>query len=66
MHLRGQPIPGLYAIGNAAAHTEYGTGYQAGLSLASAMTFSYLTAGHLAGTNAEQGIVRGKPPLTRL
>ncbi len=35
---RGATIPGLYAVGNAATHSEYGVGYQAGHSLASAMT----------------------------
>ena len=42
-------IPGLYAIGNTAAHLEYGIGYQAGYSLASGMTFGYLAALHMAG-----------------
>jgi len=42
IHQRRHPIPGLYASGNAAAATEYGVGYQAGLSLAVSMTFSYL------------------------
>lgn len=42
------PIPGLFAVGNAAAHDEYGTGYQAGQSLGSAMTFAYLAAEALA------------------
>jgi 3-oxosteroid 1-dehydrogenase len=41
---RGNTISGLYAVGNAAAHTEYGVGYQAGHSLASAMTFGFLAA----------------------
>lgn len=36
------PIPGLYAAGNAAAHDEYGHGYQAGQSLGSALTFALL------------------------
>src|ERR1700751_1720130 len=40
IHQRRHPIPGLYASGNAAAATEQGIGYQAGLSLASSMTFS--------------------------
>jgi 3-oxosteroid 1-dehydrogenase len=48
---RGSPIPGLYAAGNNAAHTEYGVGYQAGFSLGSAMTFGYLAARHMAGLN---------------
>jgi 3-oxosteroid 1-dehydrogenase len=42
IHQRRYPIPGFYASGNVAAATEHGVGYQAGLSLASSMTFSYL------------------------
>jgi 3-oxosteroid 1-dehydrogenase len=49
MHHRGQPVAGLYAIGNAAARTEFGAGYQAGLTLASGMTFGYIAAEHMAG-----------------
>jgi 3-oxosteroid 1-dehydrogenase len=37
----GEVIPGLFAIGNTAAHLEYGIGYQAGYSLTAAMTFGY-------------------------
>jgi 3-oxosteroid 1-dehydrogenase len=44
---RGNPILGLYAVGNAAAHTEYGVGYQAGYSLASGLTFGYVAAKHM-------------------
>jgi 3-oxosteroid 1-dehydrogenase len=47
IHQRRRPIPGLYASGNAAAATEQGIGYQAGLSLAAAMTFSYLAVRHM-------------------
>jgi 3-oxosteroid 1-dehydrogenase len=47
IHQRGHPIPGLYASGNAAAATEQGVGYQAGLSLAGSMTFSYLAVRHM-------------------
>jgi 3-oxosteroid 1-dehydrogenase len=49
IHQRRRPIPGLYASGNAAAATEQGVGYQAGLSLASSMTFSYLAIRHMLG-----------------
>lgn len=42
MHQRRHPIAGLYATGNTAAKLEFGAGYQAGMTLASAMTFSYL------------------------
>jgi 3-oxosteroid 1-dehydrogenase len=47
IHQRRHPIPGLYASGNVAAATEHGIGYQAGLSLASSMTFSYLAVRHM-------------------
>ena len=47
MHQRNHPIPGLYAGGNASAHTEYGVGYQAGHSLASGMSFGYLAIRHM-------------------
>ncbi len=46
LHVRGHPIPGLYAAGNVCAVTEYGVGYQAGLSLASGITFATLAAAH--------------------
>jgi len=52
MHQRRRPIPGLYASGNVAATTEHGVGYQAGLSLASAMTFSYLAVRHMIAGGA--------------
>jgi 3-oxosteroid 1-dehydrogenase len=48
---RGLPIPGLYAAGNNAVHTEYGVGYQAGFSLGSGITFGYLAARHMAKLN---------------
>jgi 3-oxosteroid 1-dehydrogenase len=47
IHQRRYPIPGLYVSGNTAAATEQGIGYQAGLSLAAAMTFSYLAVRHM-------------------
>jgi 3-oxosteroid 1-dehydrogenase len=47
IHQRHHPIAGLYASGNVAAATEHGIGYQAGLSLAAAMTFSYLAVRHM-------------------
>jgi succinate dehydrogenase/fumarate reductase flavoprotein subunit len=53
IHQRRHPIPGLYATGNAAAATEHGIGYQAGLSLASSMTFSYLAIRHMLGGTAD-------------
>jgi 3-oxosteroid 1-dehydrogenase len=48
LHVRGHPIPGLYAIGNAAARTETGSGYQTGFSLASGLTFGLVAARRLA------------------
>jgi 3-oxosteroid 1-dehydrogenase len=51
MHQRRRPIPGLYGVGNVTARVEYGSGYQAGLTLASGMTFGYLAAGHMSGVN---------------
>lgn len=42
-----EPIPGLYAVGNAAARTEYGSGYQAGLTMASGMTFGLMAGAHM-------------------
>ena len=49
LHQRRHPIPGLYASGVAAARTELGAGYQAGLNLASGMTFSWLAVRHMRG-----------------
>jgi len=39
LHVRGHAIPGLYAAGNVAACTEYGAGFQAGLTLMSGLVF---------------------------
>ncbi len=50
-HVRGHTIPGLYAVGNAAAPTDCGIGYQAGTSLGSGITFAWLAARHAAGHN---------------
>jgi 3-oxosteroid 1-dehydrogenase len=47
IHQRRHPIPGLYASGITAAATEQGVGYQAGFSLPSSMTFSYLAVRHM-------------------
>ncbi len=50
-HVRGMTIPGLYAVGNAAARTETGSGYQTGFSLTSAMTFGMIAARDMAQSN---------------
>jgi 3-oxosteroid 1-dehydrogenase len=47
-HVRGRPIAGLYACGNAAAPTESGAGYQAGVSLMRGLVFGWLAARHAA------------------
>jgi 3-oxosteroid 1-dehydrogenase len=52
IHLRGQPIPGLYACGEVASWRHVGIGYQAGLSLAGAVTFGWLAAKHAASQTA--------------
>lgn len=44
IHVRGHPIAGLYACGSAAAPSDFGVGYQAGLLLTRGMTFGYLAA----------------------
>jgi 3-oxosteroid 1-dehydrogenase len=49
IHQRRHPIPGLYASGVAATRDEVGAGYQAGLTLSSGMTFSYLAVRHMLG-----------------
>jgi 3-oxosteroid 1-dehydrogenase len=46
MHLRGQPIPGLYAVGNAAAPLDIGAGYQSGLSNLRGIVGGYRAAKH--------------------
>jgi 3-oxosteroid 1-dehydrogenase len=46
MHLRGHAIPGLFAGGTVRVRTEYGAGYQAGLTLLGGMTFARLAVEH--------------------
>lgn len=45
----GQPIPGLYAVGNDMANVFSGTCPGAGPNLAPAMTFGYIAGRHIAG-----------------
>ncbi|WP_176562051.1 FAD-dependent oxidoreductase [Mycolicibacterium palauense] len=44
---RGVPIEGLYASGNNAAFVDYGSGYQAGYSLARSIIFSKQAIDHI-------------------
>ncbi len=48
VHARGNPIDGLYAVGNAAAPLDIGAGYQSGLSNLRGMVGGYLAAKHAA------------------
>jgi 3-oxosteroid 1-dehydrogenase len=49
VHLRGHPIPGLYAVGNSAAIRDLGAGYQSGTSNMRAITWGYIAGRHAAG-----------------
>jgi 3-oxosteroid 1-dehydrogenase len=51
LDLEGRPIPGLYAIGNAAGSVMGGAYPGAGATLGSAMTFGYVAATRLAQVN---------------
>jgi 3-oxosteroid 1-dehydrogenase len=48
MHVRGRPIPGLYAAGNAAAPLDSGAGYQSGIANLRGIVGGYLAAVHAA------------------
>jgi 3-oxosteroid 1-dehydrogenase len=48
MHVRGRPIPGLYAVGNAAAPLDIGAGYQSGLSNLRGMAGGFVAGRHAA------------------
>jgi 3-oxosteroid 1-dehydrogenase len=58
IHQRRRPIEGLYASGVVAARNELGAGYQAGLNLASAMTFSLLAVRHMARNGTAAAVPR--------
>jgi 3-oxosteroid 1-dehydrogenase len=49
MHVRGRPIPGLYAVGNAAAPLDIGAGYQSGLSNLRGLVGGFIAGNHAAG-----------------
>ena len=46
MHLRGHPMPGLYAVGNSAALLDIGSGYQSGLANLRGIVGGLLAARH--------------------
>lgn len=48
MHVRGHPIAGLYAVGNAAAPLDTGAGYQSGLSNLRGIAWGYVAGQHAA------------------
>lgn len=58
LHVRGEPIPGLYAAGNAAANQIGGLWYNAGLMNARGMTFGYLSAHHARGVALPSAVAR--------
>jgi len=62
----GNPIPGLYAVGNDAASVMGGSYPGGGITLGPAMTFGYLAAQHLAGkaTDAEPNDAAGLDRLS--
>jgi 3-oxosteroid 1-dehydrogenase len=46
LHVRGAPIPGLYATGNSAAPLDIGAGYQSGLSNLRGMVGGFIAGRH--------------------
>ncbi len=48
LHVRGQPIEGLYAVGNSAAALDTGAGYQSGMSNLRGMTWGFIAGRHAA------------------
>lgn len=49
LNTAGQPIPGLYGVGECAARLAAGVGYNSGYSLSRAMAFGYLAARDVGG-----------------
>jgi 3-oxosteroid 1-dehydrogenase len=57
-HLRGRPIEGLYAVGNAAAHLDFGPSYISGGLIARGLVWAYVAARHAAARHAAAGVQR--------
>lgn len=51
MHVRGNPIPGLYAVGISAALLDLGNAYQSGTSNMRAITWGYIAGRHASGAS---------------
>lgn len=49
LNAHGEPIPGLYAVGNDAASVMGGSYSWAGINIGPAMVFGYVAARHAAG-----------------
>jgi predicted oxidoreductase len=47
LHVRGRPIAGLYAAGNAAAPLDIGAGYQSGVANLRGLVGGYRAAQHI-------------------
>jgi 3-oxosteroid 1-dehydrogenase len=52
LHVRGAPIPGLYAVGNSAALRDLGGGYQSGTSNMRAIVWGWIAGRHAAERDA--------------
>jgi hypothetical protein len=48
MHVRGNPIKGLYAVGNSAANIDTGAGYQSGIANVRGISWGWIAANHAA------------------
>ena len=51
VHVRGEPIPGFYAVGNSAALMDLGGGYQSGTSNMRAITWGWIAGRHAMGSS---------------
>jgi 3-oxosteroid 1-dehydrogenase len=52
---RGDAVPGLYALGNAAARVEMGAGYNSGMAIGRSLTFGFLCAMAMCSAAAASG-----------